>query len=111
MEGMETIHRNSFQSKLEDLEKEAEILMSCTDIKQKYIFLRYCFDQKITHIMNLRKAFVKSLTPRKKPSFALSSANLIRIHFRLTFGLRLVLALQIQALVLLIQHVRDTQLT
>ena len=49
--GSEEFIRNSLQSKLEDLEKEAEKLMSCTDIQQKYIFLRYCFDQKITHIM------------------------------------------------------------
>ena len=49
--GSEEFIRNSLQLKLEDLEKEAEKLMSCSDIQQKYIFLRYCFDQKITHIM------------------------------------------------------------
>jgi len=49
--GSEEFIRNSLQSKLEDLEKEAEKLMSCSDIQQKYVFLRYCFDQKITHIL------------------------------------------------------------
>ena len=47
--GSEEFIRNSLQSKLEDLEKEAEKLMSCSDIQQKYVFLRYCFDQKITN--------------------------------------------------------------
>jgi len=74
--GSEEFIRNSLQSKLEDLEKEAEKLMSCADIQQKYIFLRYCFDQKITHIMRttdvqFTQSFFEKFDALKKKSHLL----------------------------------------
>jgi hypothetical protein len=49
--GSQKFIERGLQSKLEELEKDVERLLSCSDIQQKYIFLRYCFDQKVTHIL------------------------------------------------------------
>ena len=37
--------------KLRTLAEEAEKVISCDDLQQRYIFSRYCFDQKINHIL------------------------------------------------------------
>jgi hypothetical protein len=72
--GSEEFIRSSLQSKLEDLQKEAEKLISYSDLQQKYIFLRYCFDQKITHILRttdiwLTNDFAEKFDNMKKAIF------------------------------------------
>ena len=37
--------------KLQSLEQEAEKVLMCNDLQQRYIFSRYCFGQKINHIL------------------------------------------------------------
>ncbi len=37
--------------KLQSLEQEAEKVLMCKDLQQRYIFSRYCFGQKINHIL------------------------------------------------------------
>ena len=78
--GSEEFIRSSLQSKLEDLQKEAEKLISYSDLQQKYIFLRYCFDQKITHILRttdfwLTNDFAEKFDNMKKAIFTTSQLH------------------------------------
>ena len=63
--------KNKLEQKLATLQEEAEKIISCENIQQRYIFFRYCFDQKINHILrttglSLTEEFAEKFDEMKK---------------------------------------------
>jgi hypothetical protein len=76
--------------KLQSLEEEAEKVIGCSNIQQRYIFTRYCFGQKINHILrttdlHLTEDFALMIELRRR-FFALYLASLIPILFPIGHG-------------------------